>query len=237
MKKAALITGAAARLGKATALHFAANGYDIALHYNTSQKEAEETANEIRELGAACQLLQADLADNANYELLIEKAAKAFPALSVLVNNASVFDRGGFLESDQALFAKVQQTNFTAPVFLTQAFAKRQKKGCVVNLLDTMVSQYRHAHFFYLLSKKSLLEFTKMAAVELAPDICVNGVCPGYILPAPGYDRAFQQKLEARLPLGKIATPEDIAQAVFLMVSNPALTGQVLFVDGGESLL
>lgn len=237
MKPAALITGAAGRLGRGIALHLAAKGYDIALHYRHSRAEAEATARDIAGKNVVCHLLQADLADPAQCPALVAKAHTAFPQLSVLVNNASVFDKGGFLESDASLLRKEFAVNFEAPVFLTQAFARQVKQGAVVNMLDTCVTQHRHSHFFYLLSKKSLLAFTQMAAAELAPAIRVNGVAPGYVLPSEHWGEEYKEKLEARLPMGKIATVEDVAQAVYTLVSSPALTGQVLFVDGGEHLL
>ncbi len=237
MKPAALVTGAARRLGRQIALHLASNGYDIALHYNTSEGEAKKTAAEITALGARCEILKADLADTAVYETLVSKAHKAFPGLSALVNSASIFERAPLMESDAALYEKEMTVNLQAPVFLTQAFARTVKQGCVVNLLDANVTTYNHPYFFYLLSKKALLEFTRMAAAQLGPAIRVNGVCPGFTLPPEGWDKTFQAKLEARLPLKKIATPEDIAQAVHLLIHTQSLTGQVLFVDGGESLL
>lgn len=223
-------------MGRAIALHMANAGYDIALHYNSSAKEAEETAGGIRKLGAKCQLLQADLADNSTYDDVIAKAHQAFPNLSALINNASVFDRGSFLESDAKLYQKEFRINFEAPVFLTQAFARHVKKGSVVNMLDAAVTRQVVSYFFYSLSKKNLLEFTRMAACELGPDIRVNGVCPGYLLPAEGWGDDYRQKLEQTLPLKKIASLEDVATVVRMFITTPSLTGQVLFVDGGESL-
>lgn len=237
MRPAALITGGAKRVGKGIAQYLAAHGYDIALHYNASKIEAEETAQAITAKGAVCTLFQADLTDPGAYDPLIAKAKAAFPQLTALVNNASAFDRGHFLESEDMLFRTLFRSNFEAPVFLTRAFARQVEQGAVVNMLDTCITQNKHSHFYYLLTKKALHEFTRMAAVELAPHIRVNGVAPGYILPSEYWGDEYRKQLEARLPMKKIATAEDVAQAVHVLLSTPSLTGQVLFVDGGEHLL
>lgn len=237
MRPAVLITGGAKRVGRAIALLFAEAGYDVALHYNTSKDEAEKTAGEIRKAGVKCELFAADLADNSQYAPLIEKAKNAFPRLSVLVNNASVFDAGKFTQSDFALYQKEFRINTEAPIFLTQAFAKIVGRGAVVNMLDTKITQNKHSYFFYLLSKKTLAEFTRMAAVELGPKIRVNGVCPGYLLPGGDWGDEYQARLEPTLPLQKTASLYDVAQAVYSLAENQSLTGQCLFVDGGEHLL
>lgn len=237
MKPAVLITGGALRVGRGIALYMAQAGFDIALHYNTSKPQAAQTAEDIRKTGAKCQIFQADLADASVYENLIKRAQESFPNLAALINNASVFDRGHFMESDTALYQKEFRINFEAPVFLTQAFAKHVKKGAVVNMVDSGVTRQVISYFFYSLSKKSLLEFTRMAARELAPGICVNAVCPGYLLPAPGWGDDYRQQLEKTLPLGKIASVEDVAKIVAMLIQTPSLTGQVIYVDGGESLL
>ncbi|MGE0753718.1 MAG: SDR family oxidoreductase [Alphaproteobacteria bacterium] len=237
MRPAALVTGGAVRIGRAICLQLAHKGYDIALHYHTSQDAAQQTAEEIRRHGVDCRLFTADLAQPHEQASLIRAVAAEFPAFSVLVNSASVFERGPLLQSDRATFDHAFALNLAAPVFLTQAFAQLYKKGCVVNLLDTAVTRNSHAYFFYLMSKKSLHDFTRMAAVELGPDIRVNAVCPGFVLPPEGFDEAYKNKLEPRLPLRKTPSPEAVAQAVYLMVDNSSLTGQVIHVDGGESLL
>ena len=236
-RPAILITGAAKRVGKAIALHFARTGYDVVLHYHHSQAEAEKVADEIRVLGGACELLQADLADPAQVAPLVTRAYGLFPALSVLVNNASVFDAGKFMESDVALYEKEFRINTQAPIFLTQAFAKYVGSGAVVNMLDTKIVRHKHSHFFYLLSKKTLAEFTKMAAIELAPHVRVNAVCPGFLLPGGGWGEDYQARLEPNLPLQKIATLDEVVKAVYSLTENKSLTGQCLFVDGGEHLL
>ena len=237
MRPAVLVTGGAIRVGRGIALHMAGLGYDVALHYNSSASEAESTASVIKKAGADCTLFQADLNDPLSYEKLIVSAKQAFPGLSALVNSAAVFDRGTFMESDAALYQKEFRINFEAPVFLTQAFARHIQKGSVVNIIDTTVTRQMISYFFYSLSKKALLEFTRMAAVELAPHIRVNGICPGYLLPAEGWGDDYRKKLEPTLPLRKIASVEDVAGIAAMLIQTASLTGQVIFVDGGESLI
>lgn len=236
-RPAVLITGAARRIGRSLALYFAARGYDVALHYHRSQSDAEQTAADVCALGVSCDLFPADLADITQYAPLVAGAYERFPALSVLVNNASLFDAGCFLESDAALYEQQFRINTQAPIFLTQAFAKIVGRGAVVNMLDTKITAHAHSHFFYLLSKKTLAEFTKMAAIELAPHIRVNGVCPGHILPSAAWGADYEARLEARLPLRRIATLDEVVSAVYSLCDNNSLTGQWLFVDGGEHLL
>ncbi len=236
-RPALLVTGAARRIGREMALHFAARGYDVALHYHQSQDDAERTASEVRDHGVVCELFRADLTDAASYAPLVAGAHTAFPRLSVLVNNASVFDAGGFMEGDEALFAKEFRINTQAPIFLTQAFAEKVKRGAVVNMLDTKITSNKHRYFYYLLSKKTLAEFTKMAAVELGPQLRVNGVCPGHILPGGEWGEEYRARLEPTLPLGKVATLDEVAGAVYYLAENTGITGHCLYIDGGEHLL
>ena len=234
---AALVTGGARRLGRSIALELAQRGYDIALHYNHSTQDAEKTASEIRMLGVACELLQANLEDGKASEKLAQQAFKRFPQLNVLINNASIFERGSLLESDAALLARHMRINFEAPLLLTQAFARSAKEGNVINMVDARVMQAKHSHVCYLLSKKALYHFTQMAAVELAPRIRVNGVCPGFVLPSSEHEKDYEIRLKTRLPLQEIASVQDVVQAIFTLLESPSMTGQFLYVDGGESLL
>lgn len=237
MNKAALVTGGARRIGRELCLALAADGYDIALHYHHSQEEAEATAAEVGTFGAQCRLFAADLSDTASYGPLVTKAKEAFPYLNLLINNASIFEPGRLQDSSPELLARNFRINFEAPFFLTQAFARSVEQGAVINMVDSCVSKEQHSHLSYLLSKKALLELTKMAAVELAPRIRVNGICPGFTLPSGGFGDEYKHKLEARLPLGQIATVSDIVGAMRALLAAPAITGQCLYVDGGEWLL
>jgi len=212
-KQAVLITGAAKRVGREIALHLAARGFDIALHYHTSQAEAEQTAAEIRVLGADCALFQADLAELEKLPGLMAAVHARFPQLAHLVNNASVFEQAGLLESDASLMARTFAVNFYAPVLLTQELARMTTgPASVTNLLDAKVDATQHRYFFYLLSKKTLRDFTHMAAAELAPRVHVHGIYPGKVLP----------NIDGKGSGGPITgTPQEIAAAVGEVVKGP----------------
>lgn len=236
-RRAILITGAARRVGAALALDLAARGHDIALHYHHSENDANEVAEKVRAHKVRCELFRADLTEPASYDTLVSGAHLALPHLGVLINNASLFNPGSLMESDEALFHSQFTVNTQAPIFLTQSFARHVKQGVVINMLDTKITASRHSYFFYLLSKKTLAEFTRMAAAELGPDIRVNAVCPGHILPNGPWDDAYQARLEARLPLRRIATLDEVCACVYSLIDNKSLTGQYLFVDGGGHLV
>jgi NAD(P)-dependent dehydrogenase (short-subunit alcohol dehydrogenase family) len=234
MRKAALITGAARRLGKATALALAKNGYDIALHCNRSEAEAVLTAKSIRREGAACEVFVCDLADPSGIAGLIPSVGQCFPNCRLLVNNASLFEKAPFTETTPERFERMMQIHLKAPFFLTQAFASKFKKGHIVNLCDAKISGAFVSHFAYSLSKKALLEFTLMAAKALGPAIRVNAVAPGMILPSREFSEADLNRLSLKVPLQRKGKAEDVASAVLFLEENEYITGQCIFVDGGE---
>ncbi len=186
MKKAALITGAGGRLGRAMALALAGMGYDIALHYNSSEKGAGKTAEEIKTAGKKCEIFKADLSEIKNIKTLTERVFRAFPYCSLLINNASIFEDRDFMKVTEESFDREFTLNFKAPFFLSQEFSRRKSAEIIVNMLDTRVSRIEPDHFVYSLSKRALRDFTLMAAKALGPGIRVNGICPGPILPPPG---------------------------------------------------
>lgn len=233
---AALITGGAKRIGREIAISLAHKGYDIALHYHTSAQDAHRTADDIRRLGRTCVLLEADLADIEQVLALMPATLQALPHCGLLINNASVFDRCEFLETTGDLFNRQMDVNFRAPFFLAHDFAKRVGKGHIINLLDTKIAKTSLPYFAYSLSKKALAEFTKMAAKALAPNIRVNGICPGPMLPPEGQDMDYLLKLAPTVPLGHVGDPQIVASAVQYLVENEYVTGQWLFVDGGQHL-
>ena len=182
----ALVTGASKRIGQAIAFTLATLGYRIALHFNHSQKEAQETAGHIKKLGSVCELLDCDLASEKEVSTLISRAYKKFPDLNVLVNSASIFEKSKFDIKDLPLFNDHFAINLKAPFILSCEFFRICKKGHILNLLDTNIVKNKTSHAAYLLTKKSLADMTKMAAVEFAPHIRVNGIAPGLILPPRG---------------------------------------------------
>ncbi|MFT5239301.1 MAG: NAD(P)-dependent dehydrogenase (short-subunit alcohol dehydrogenase family) [Candidatus Promineifilaceae bacterium] len=243
--KTALVTGAAVRIGRAIAEALAAQGCAVVLHCRHSRDEADALAVSIHEAGGEAHVVCADLADPQARARLIREALDAAGSLDILVNNASVFTRESLQASTDAAVAQEFEVNLFAPMSLTRAFAAahaaREKEvsapAHVINILDRRVTSLDVDFFAYVMSKKALQEFTRMAAVELAPGIAVNAIAPGAIL-AP----VFRGEGPASEPRGAAllehdCTPEDIVRAMNYLLSAKGITGQTLYVDSGQNLL
>lgn len=234
--QAALVTGSAIRLGKHIALALAEKGYDIAIHYNSSIAPAQATATEIREKGVACELFPYNLMNPEGLNDYVAKVKATFPNLSVLVNSASGYTQATIADTTPAVFDTQFALNLRAPFFLTQAFAKVVQKGNVINILDNKIGFNQYQYAAYLLAKKGLVEFTKMAAIEFAPDIRVNGVAPGVVLPASTRSQEYIDWRLQSIPLRMQGNTEHITQAILSLLQNTFITGQFLTVDGGENI-
>ncbi|MCJ7812481.1 SDR family oxidoreductase, partial [bacterium] len=220
----------------AIALFLSEKGYDIALHYGSSGKEAREVSALVEEKRRRCRLFQCDLGDMKAVSNLIPEVHRSFPDLSLLVNNASIFKRARFMETDLDLYDRHLNINLKTPFFLSQDFARVCKTGQIINILDTKISKTLIEYFVYALSKKALFEFTKMAAKELGPRIRVNGIAPGLILPASGMHKKDFEKMGDHIPLQKTGDPQAVVRAVDFFIENAFVTGETIFVDGGEHL-
>jgi NAD(P)-dependent dehydrogenase (short-subunit alcohol dehydrogenase family) len=243
MAKAALVTGAAKRLGRTIALTLAEAGYDIALHYHQAQHEAMETASAIEALGRNCLPLCADLRRTEDVTALYTHAVQAFPTLDVLVNNASLFENDTLATLTPERFHAHQQANLLAPLLLTQAFAAQSpptEPRLIINLLDTDVVHRNRAEenvfFSYHLAKAGLDQATHLLARTLAPHVRVNAIAPGPTLPAPTQSAAHFAAQQQNCPLGYGASLEEIAASVRYLLTCPSVTGMVLTVDGGRHL-
>ncbi len=231
----ALVTGAGKRLGRAVALELARAGFSLAVHYNSSAKEAEETCDEARALGVAAAPFGADLSDESTLEPLVRAANGAGP-LRALVNAAALFDHDVIETLTRDHFERQMRVNAYAPSALAKAFAAllpADARGAIVNFLDFKLATPYPDHYSYTLSKYALAGATEMLARALAPRIRVNAVAPGYVLPAPGQDEADYRKKHALTPLARGTEADDIAHAVRFLIENPAVTGQTIFVDSG----
>ena len=235
--KVALITGGAKRIGKSIAVHLAARGFQIALHYHRSKADAENAAQEICKRKGVCKIFSADLADTKETQDLIPKVLKEFSRVDLVINNASIFERSPMKTSGFDVLERHFKINFFAPYILTVQFASRCRKGNVINILDTNVAKNKVTHTAYLLSKKTLAEMTKLAAIEFAPHIRVNAVAPGLILPPAGKSIDYLNQRAQSIPLKKKGNPTHIARAVEYLLGNDFVTGEILSVDGGEHLL
>jgi len=235
-RNGAIITGAAKRIGRAIAMELARAGHDIALHYNTSQEEALKLQEDVLTLGVRCELFQLNLSNAGEISLFIEKIKAFNENCTVLVNNASIFNRGRFMATDIESFDRHFDINFKAPFFLTQQFARNFSTGTIINILDTRIARTVVEYFAYTLTKKALWEFTKMAAKELAPAFRVNGIGPGLILPPDGESDDYLDKLSVNVPMQSRGHPEDVVTALKFLIEHTFITGECIFIDGGEHL-
>lgn len=235
----ALVTGAGKRIGRAIALHLAGRGYHVALHCNSSRTDAEALAAEIMHGGRKAAVVQADLADHAAVAGLVDQAALAFGPLSVLVNNASIFDYDHVETATESGWDSHLDINLKAPFFLSQAFARQLPEGVpgnIVNIVDMRVWRLTPHFASYTVSKAGLWTLTQTLAMALAPRIRVNAIGPGPVLPSPRQDQAQFRKQWESTPLGRGAEPGEIAAAVGFLLDAPAMTGQMIALDGGQHL-
>ena len=234
-KKTILITGSAKRLGKFLATSFAEEGCNIALHYNSSEKDAVATKAELNTLNIDCQIFQADLQNTNNCQKLITDTENHFGKIDVLINNSSIFTKGGFSNTTEEIFDENFNINYKAIFFLSQFFAKNNS-GNIINLLDTYIVRRSKKFFTYLNSKKSLEILTKDMALELAPKVRVNAIAPGAFLPAYEFAEEYISKRAKNAPLDHYTKMSDILTSMKFLIENNFITGQTIYVDGGEHL-
>jgi NAD(P)-dependent dehydrogenase (short-subunit alcohol dehydrogenase family) len=239
MKGAALVTGAAKRLGRATALALADDGYDVAVHYGSSKSDADAVVAAIAAKGRRAVALSADLSHETDTQKLVAAATKALGPLTCLVNNASLFERDEALTVTRASWDAHFETNLRAPFVLMQEFARQlpdTANGAIVNIVDERVWNLTPHFVSYTLSKAGLWTLTQVMAMALAPRIRVNAIGPGPTLPSPRQSAEQFAKQQASVPLQHGATPEEIAAAVRFILSSGAMTGQMIALDGGQHL-
>ncbi len=239
LPRVALVTGGGARLGRAIALQLAGAGIAVAVHCRVNADAAEATAADCRALGAGACVLRANLADEAETQALVGRAAAALGPLGVLVNNASVFERDEWDDATRESWDAHLEPNLRAPFVLMQRFAgdlPESSEGCVINLLDQRVWSLTPHFVSYTVSKSALWALTRSMALALAPRIRVNAVGPGPAAPSPRQTAAQFARQCASLPLGHGTSPEEVAQAAMALLRLPSVTGQMIAVDGGQHL-
>ncbi|SEV98239.1 NAD(P)-dependent dehydrogenase, short-chain alcohol dehydrogenase family [Aliiroseovarius sediminilitoris] len=245
----ALITGAGARLGRAMALELARQGCDVAVHYATSEDGASETVGNIQSMGRKAVALQADLLDMEQVEVLVPRAAKALGGpLSLLVNNASIFEYDTLTSATQQSWDRHMSSNLRAPFFLMQSFAAQASRAViddngeslpqalVVNMLDQRVQKPTPEFMTYSLAKNALWTLTRTGAQALAPHVRVNGIAPGTTLIGARQTQAHFDGQRSASLLQRGANVEDITAALAFFLNAPAVTGQMIAVDGGQHL-
>jgi len=237
--KCVLITGAAKRIGRALSLDFARNGWDVAIHFRSSSVEADALVGEIAALGRRAIAVRCDLADTSAVCQLVPQCAEQLGPISCLVNNASEFRFDSIADLSPDGWDLHLNINLKAPVFLAQALAQNLPadiEGNVINVIDQRVWNLTPEFFSYTVSKAGLWSATRMLAQALAPRIRVNAIGPGPVLKSIHQTpEDFTREAQSTL-LERGTTPEEIAHAIHFILSAPAMTGQMLALDGGQHL-
>ena len=222
--KKILVTGGARRVGKMFVEKLQSFGADVVVHYNTSKNEAEDLSKFV---------IQCDLSKPDSFPNLINECGP----IDILINKASIFSKDKLIESNPAKVFKEFAVNFFSPFELTRQFAKQNRDGIVLNILDRRILANEITCLPYCLSKKSLAEFTYAAALELAPRIRVNAIAPGPILAPDNQDFNTYKEKAGFIPLERIPNPMDVIEAALYLINNESITGQVIYVDGGQNLI
>ncbi|SFQ18120.1 NAD(P)-dependent dehydrogenase, short-chain alcohol dehydrogenase family [Roseivivax halotolerans] len=245
----ALVTGAGHRLGRAMALYLAEQGVDVAVHYNSSSDAADEVAGEIRKMGRSAASVQADLLNEDEVQELLPKAAEALGGpITILVNNASIFEHDDIDSATRESWDRHMESNLRAPFALTQALAAQvpdpledengepQAQGLVINMVDQRVRKLTPEFMTYTLAKMGLWTFTQTAAMALAPRVRVNAIGPGPTLKGGRQSDEHFAKQRAATIMERGSNPSDITGALGYFMNAPAVTGQLLCIDGGQHL-
>ncbi|MDN0075911.1 pteridine reductase [Crenobacter sp. SG2303] len=242
--KVVLITGAARRVGAGIARHLHEHGWRLALHCRGSRAEADDLAEQLNaQRAGSTMVLQADLLDNERLPGLVDATVAAFGRLDALVNNASSFFPTEVGEVTEAAWHDLMGSNLKAPLFLAQAAAPHLAAcgGAIVGIVDIHAERPMKSHLVYNLAKAGHAQLIRSLAIELAPKVRVNGVAPGSNVWPEGdsfFDSKLRTEIEASIPLQRTGTPDDIARTVrFLLDDAPYITGQIIAVDGGRSVV
>jgi NAD(P)-dependent dehydrogenase (short-subunit alcohol dehydrogenase family) len=237
--KTALITGGAHRVGKAITMALARAGANVVINYHTSSEAAEGTAAEARALGVEALPVQADVSDLQQVDVMVEAAKNRFGGIDILINSASHFEKTPFPTHDVSAWQRVTGilihgsfycANQVAPLMLERG------EGAIINIADLSAWEPWPDFAAHGVGKAALLALTRQLALELAPTVRVNAVAPGPVLPPPAYSEAQLARIAQRTLLNRWGTPEDVAHAVIFLVKADYVTGEVIVVDGGESV-
>lgn len=231
----AVVTGSAVRVGREIALRLADGGADVAIHYRTSEEEAEETAEEVRERGVDSATVRSDLSTVEGAESAVDGAADALGGLDVLVNSASVFFPSPVGDVDEDDWDALFDVNLKGPFFACQRARERMDGGgVVVNIADWAGFRPYENHVPYCTTKAGVIAMTRGLAKELAPDVRVAAVAPGPVMLPPSYTDEDVERILEKTPLDRVGSPEDVAHGVEYLVEAGFVTGAVVPVDGGR---
>lgn len=236
--KNALVTGSGVRIGRAISLGLAQAGANLALHYHSSDQAVRKTASRAGDLGVQTVLVRADLSDPSRANELIDQASAQLGPIDLLVNNAAIFGDESFSDLDLESWQRHMAINLASPIFLSRAFAAAYQgpTGAILNMLDWRALRPGADHFPYTISKAGLAAATLSLAQALAPDIRVNGLALGAILPPPGVEEKEQGPIRA-VPLGRWGELEEVVETALFLLAGPGyITGEIIHLDGGRHL-
>jgi len=237
--KVAIVTGGAVRLGRALALALAEQGTRLVIHYGSSAGPAQETVTEIKAMGSDALAVQADFSQSGQAPSIVERAVAHFGQVDILVNSAAIFEPGRWDDTTEANWDRHFAINLKSPFFLSQAFAKHvgpERTGHIVNIADWRGVRPGIGHVAYTLTKAALIAMTKSLALALAPNIQVNAIAPGMILPPPGADPSYLERHAGQIPAQRVGSPQEIAKALLFLLRSDFVTGELIFVTGGQHL-
>ena len=236
--KKIIITGSATRIGASIAKSLAGHGSQITLHYNKSMKAVQNLKKELESLGSEVFLIKADLSIISQTKKIVPFAYKMMKGLDCLINNASVFEKDDLINFNEKSFNNHMAVNLQAPAKLTQDFKKylRSRKGNIINIIDQRIFKLTPFFFSYTISKTGLQTLTKTSAMKLAPNIRVNGIAPGPTIKNKRQSEKHFRKQWKSLILKEKVEPKNICETVKYFINNDSITGQIISVDGGQSL-
>jgi len=234
----ALVTGGAVRIGRALSLGLAEAGFHVVVNYHTSATAAREVDRRITDLGRRALLAPGDVSTSEDVQRIAGAVEREFGRLDLLVNNASSFEAQPILEVDEAAWDAVMAVNLKGPFLMARAAAPllRDSGGCIVNLLDLSAIQPWTAYPHHSVSKAGLLHLTRVLARAMAPQVRVNAVAPGSVLPPERGHAKEVRRARRKVPLGALGNPQDVVRTVLFLQQSPFITGEMILVDGGRHL-
>lgn len=237
MGRTALVTGGAVRIGRAICEALAEHGCNVVIHCSRSTDQAKQLASRLKARGVKAWVVREPIDSESDCRSLMTSAFNKAGEIDILVNNAAVFNKNRLMTVTGHKLRLEFGINLFAPIMLTRIFAEHARSGAVINLLDRRIKANDSECLPYSLSKKALAAFTEESALALAPAITVNAVAPGPVLPPPGKGATYLHDRAGHVPLQCQISPADVANGVIQLLSLNGVTGQILFVDGGQHLL
>ena len=230
-----LVTGGAVRLGRAIVLHLAGRGYDIALHYGTSEESAKQTVDEVRKLDVRCKTYSANFTNFNAITSLMDRVLVDFNTVELLVNSAANFVQENLEETSDTTLIDTINVNLIAPYVLMREFKKKVNSGLIINILDQRILRRISTFGAYSVSKSALAHLTELSAVEWGETVRVNGIALGLILPPAGSSDEYLFQNAPNIPTKTHGNISDVLRGLDYIIDSPFVNGETLFIDGGES--